>query len=192
MNRRQLICATAGVAVVLKSGVGIAAGDRVTTSPTCALLPISVSQRAQGAAISQLRVEKFLPAQMDAAVLARWDFNLVVMSDSGIAKMIYAWQLRRSASGLSMPANSLRMRFPTGTRIAAMSAVQRRLPGRVAQTSNWAESLPNGTLMVLTTSRSSTSAPPTMADLRFDATLREIYLADGSRRDFDALLIETT
>ena len=190
MNRRQLICAAAGVAVALKSGVSIA-GGRGFVSP-CALLPISVSQRATGAAITELRVEKFLPAQMDAALLARWDLDLAVLSDSGIANTIYAWQLRRTLSGLSMPANSLRMRFPSGARVGAMSSVLRRVPGSVSQTAYWSAPLPNGSLMVLTTARSSTLAPPTMADLRFDAASRELYLADGSKRDFDALLIETT
>jgi hypothetical protein len=52
--------------------------------------------------------------------------------------------------------------------------------------------VPNGSLMVLATARQRTGRPPQLADLRYDASKELLYMADGSPRDFDALLLRTS
>lgn len=156
-------------------------------APACALLPIEVNQRATGAPITELQVVRYLPSETRSG-LTRWDFDLQVFDQANLPQWVYAWQLRRSPSGLTMPSNGVKMRFPQGARLDMASTVM--LASGIAEVFN--ASVPNGALMVLVTARQRTGSPPQLIDLRYDAGKGDLYLADGSPRDFDALLLRTS
>jgi hypothetical protein len=199
MNRRKVLVAGGLAAMSAMAfgkntvGVaGIAGGDvrppaQAPAAPACALLPIEVTQRATSAPITELRIIRYWPSETSSG-LARWDFDLQVFDQSGLPQWVYAWQLRRSASGLTMPSQGVRMRFPQGARLDMASTV--KLAAGKAEVFN--ASVPNGSLMVLATARQRTGHPPQLGDLRYDAGRALLYLADGSPRDFDALLLRTS
>lgn len=196
MNRRQALIAggLAAVSAVAfgRESDGPAGVKRLLpigppVSLACALLPIEVDLAAAGAPISQLQVLKFWPSEV-ATTLARWDFDLQVFDQFNLPQWVYAWQLRRSASGLAMPSNGVKMCFPLGARMDLSATVLAR-SGR-AQVFN--ASVPGASLMVLATARQLSGSPPELSDLRYDAAKSLLYMADGSRRDFDALLLRTS
>jgi hypothetical protein len=158
----------------------------------CALYPISVNYPALAEPNGELRIERYWPAEIQTTAVARWDFDLSLVDDTGIPRSYFAWQLRRSASGQETAGNGLRMRFPAGSQLAALATVQRRDARGGLSTQGWAALLPNATLAVIATARASTGAPPAMELLRFDPTRRKLTLSSGEKRDFDALLIETS
>ncbi len=198
MNRRKVLVA-GGLAAMSamafgKGGVGTGGLTGGITRPpvpapaaVCALLPIEIDQRATGAPITQLQVARYWPSETSSGV-ARWDFDLQVFDQADLPQWVYAWQLRRSASGLVMPSNGVKMRFPQGARLGMASTVKLA----AGKTEVFNASVPNGALMVLVTARQATGSPPSLADLRYDPAKKDLYLADGSPRDFDALLLRTS
>jgi len=118
----------------------------------------------------------------------RWDFDLLVEDNGGIWRTIYAWQLRRSTSGSVTAANSMRMRFPQGAAIGLSTNVQ-SLSG---QGGVFTTRIYNGALSLLVTARQRTGKPPELMDLRYDPSRREVSMANGSPRDFESLLLQTT
>lgn len=196
MRRRGLLAAAAGAFaalpfVSLKAGpFSAVALARVT--PGCGLYPISVNQPGMAKHIGELRIERFWPAEIQSTSVARWDFDLSLLDDTGIPRNYFAWQLRRSRSGQQSAGNSLRMRFQPGSQLGALATVQRRDEHGGLETHAWSSVLPNATLMVIATARASTGAPPELKLLRFDPVRRTLVLSSGEKRDFDALLIETS
>jgi hypothetical protein len=200
MNRRKVLVAggLAAMSAVAfgknRVGSGVMTGG-VTEPPTpapaaapvSALLPIEVNQRASGAPITELRISRYWPSETSSG-LARWDFDLQVFDQANLPQWVYAWQLRRSASGLTMPSNGVKMRFPQGARLDMASTVMLA----AGKTDVFNARVPNGSLMVLATARQRTGRPPQLADLRYDASKELLYMADGSPRDFDALLLRTS
>lgn len=190
MKRRQLL-----IAAGLAAGSPAYAGSEITTGRglvplggtpgNCALLPIEVNQRVTGAPISEIRILKFLPGEVATGV-QHMDLDLTVADASNLPRSIYAWQLRRSGSSAPSASNQVRMRFPLGTPLALTATVRTATGTRVFDAS-----LPNGSLMVLTTARRSTNAPPALLDLRYQPAKSLLTLADGSPRDFDALILQT-
>ncbi len=196
MRRRGLLNAAAGALAVLpftlsKAHAFSSAAPRGGLAG-CALYPISVNYPALAEPIGELRIERFWAAEIHSTALARWDFDLSLVDDTGIPRSYCAWQLRRSSSGQQSAGNGLRMRFQPGTQLGALAIVQRRDARGGLSTHGWAAHLPNATLAVIATARASTGAPPAMELLRFDPTRRTLSLSDGDKRDFDALLIETS
>ncbi len=161
-------------------------------APGCALYPVSVNHPGLAEPNGELRIERYWSAEIHTTTLARWDFDLSLIDDTGIPRSYFAWQLRRSGSGQQSAGNSLRMRFPPGSQLGALATVQRRNQRGGLYTQGWAAQLPNATLMVIATARASTGAPPALELLRFDPTRRLLTLSTGDKRDFDALLIETS
>jgi hypothetical protein len=196
MRRRRLLSATAGALAVLPFTLSKAQAFSVAAprggTPGCALYPISVNYPALAEPNGELRIERFWPAEIRSTAVARWDFDLSLVDDTGIPRSYYAWQLRRSGSGQQSVGNGLRMRFPPGTQLGALATVQRRDARGGLSTHGWAAHLPNATLAVIATARASTGAPPAMELLRFDPSSRKLTLSSGEKRDFDALLIETS
>jgi hypothetical protein len=195
MNRRQVLIA-GGLAAFSSVASGktdlrpLGGGGTPTpvgTSAACALIPIEYSQRQTSAPIGEMRVARYWPAQSSSR-LALWNLDLQVYDQANIPQWVYAWQLRRSASGIAIPGNNLRMLFPTGARIDMMLTV-RSVDG-IAQVFN--ARVPSGVLAVLATARQGSGRLPELTELRYDASKMDLYLADGSPRDFDALLIQTT
>lgn len=195
MRRRGLLSATVGALAVLpftrSTAHALAWAMPRVASTGCALYPISINSPAVAEPNGELRIERFWPAEIRSTAIARWDFDLSLVDDTGIQRSYFAWQLRRSASGQETAGSSLRMRFPAGSQLAATATVQRRDETGVLSTQRWSALLPNGTLAVIATARASTGAPPTMEMLRFDPIRRQLALKGGEKRDFDALLIET-
>lgn len=198
MNRRQVLVA-GGLAAVsalasakgelgpvaIGGGAVVPAGGAVAVP--CALLPIEYTQRATGAPIGQLQIAKYW-ANQTTSTLALWNFDLQVYDNQSLPQWVYAWQLRRSASGMSMPSNGVRMRFPTGAQLDMTATVR----ARTGTAQVFSAKVPNGALMVLATARTTTGRPPEMMDLRYDPARTSLYMTDGSPRDFDALLLRTT
>lgn len=191
MKRRQILVA-GGLAVAggfalaqsRQTSRGTDAGGVVSAAG--ALLPISVNARVVGAPIAELQVQRFLPAEAKTS-LVRWDFDLELVDESSLVRTIYAWQLKRTRDGRTSSGSSLRLRFPQGARLAIASTIH----GQSGQSQVYSATLPSSTYMVLVTPRASTGLPPALADLRFDAGKQRLSLADGSPRDFDALLLLT-
>lgn len=190
MKRRQVL-----VAAGLAAGSPAFAGSEISTGRViiplggvpgnCALLPIEISQRVTGAPVSEIRILKFLPGETSTGV-NHMDLDLIIPDAANLPRTIYAWQLRRSASGAPQASNQVRMRFPLGTTLAMTATVRTQTGTRVFDAS-----LPNGSLMVLTTARRSTGAPPALLDLRYQPAKSLLTLADGSPRDFEALILQT-
>jgi hypothetical protein len=193
MKRRQLLVA-GGLAVGYPAfgGNELIGGQRGALVPlgaspgNCALLPIEVSQRVVGAPVSELRILRFLPGETATGV-QRIDLDLTLPDQYSLPRTIYAWQLRRSTSGAAYASNQVRMRFPLGTSLALTATVRTASGTRVFDAS-----MPSGSLMVLTTARKTTGAPPALLDLRYDPRKGLLMLADGTPRDFDALILQTT
>ncbi len=194
MRRRGLLAAAASAAAVLPfvSLEAAALGAEWTRrTPGCALYPIPTNAPGVSAPGGQLHIERYWPAE-GKGILARWDFDLSLLDDTGIPRSFYAWQLRRSASGQLSTGSGLRMRYEPGSRLAAQATLHRRdARGRVS-TQFWTAPLPEATLMVVATARASTGAPPAVELLRFDPVGRSLTLSTGEPRDFDALLIQTS
>jgi hypothetical protein len=196
MKRRQMLVA-GGLAAVSTVAFG---GETVTSTiakaalaagagaPACVLLPIEVSQRATGAPISLLQISKFWAGEAATGV-ARWDFDLRVYDAAGLPQAVFAWQLRRhGANGAAMASSGVRMRFPEGVRLDLAATVL----GTTGKAQVFDAGMPSGSLMVLATTRRLTGRPPALTDLRYNPVGMQLTMADGSRRDFDALLLRTT
>lgn len=200
MNRREVLVA-GGLAAVSALAYGkestpapVIGGGRGGTTPSvpmmatvCALLPIEFDAPLVGNPIKELQIVKYWASET-ASRLARWDLDLQVYDQFNLPQWVYAWQLRRSVSGHTMPANGIRMRFPLTARIDMTTTVKEAS----GSTGVFSVSVPNSTLMVLATARQSTARPPAISDLRFDPNKGRLYPADGSLRDFDALLLRTS
>lgn len=192
MKRRQILVA-GGLAAASCLAVGQSMPSRRIggvagqTGAAGALLPISVNSRVVGAPITELRVQRFLAAETRTG-LQRWDFDLEVNDEFSLVRTVYAWQLKRMSDGRLIASSGLRLRFPGGAQLAIASTIK----GSSGQTQVYSANLPNSTYMVLVTPRASTGLPPTLTDLRFNSAKQQLTLADGSARDFDALLLLTS
>ncbi len=195
MRRRGLLAAAGAIAALpflpLKAD-GYSVSAPPGGIPGCGLFPISVNHQALAEPNGELHLERFWPAEIRTSAVARWDFDLSLVDDTGIPRSYYAWQLRRSGSGQQSAGNGLRMHFPPDSQLIALATVQRRNDRGGLYTQAWASRLPNATLMVITTARESTGMPPELELLRFDPANRTLTLSSGDRRDFDALLIQTS
>ncbi len=132
------------------------------------------------------RIGKFWPNEL-ASDIARMNFDIQVFDAANLPRWIYAWQLQRSASGRALPSSSLRMNFEFGTELALMVTIAERS----GKTSVFNAGLPCNAQMILATARQRTGLPPQLADVRYAAATESLYMADGSPRDFEALLLET-
>lgn len=199
MFRRNLLLAAVGSVAMLPftseraqaSNQAQTLGGPASNGPGCACYPISVDYAALAEPNGEMRLERYWPAQIHSSTVARWDFDLSLVDDSGIPRTFHAWQLRRTLSGQVSAGGGLRMRFPPGSSLGALATVHRRDSRGGSRISGWAALLPNATLAVITTARASTGVPPAMELLRFDPVRRELSLSSGDKRDFDALLIQT-
>ena len=195
MRRRGLLAAAASAVAALPfvSLEAAALGAEWTRrTPGCALYPIPSNVPRLSAPGGELHIERYWPAEGQGIALARWDFDLNLVDDTGIPRSFYAWQLRRSASGQLSAGSGLRMRYEAGSRLAAQATLHRRdARGRVS-TQIWTTPRPEATLMIVATARASTGAPPAVELLRFDPVGRSLTLSTGEPRDFDALLIQTS
>lgn len=198
MNRRSLI--GAGGAIVV-AGLSRPAGatfskGSITAAPmsqeSSAFIPIEVRQRSNGP-VSAIHIRKFWADQTQSdSRLKTWSIDLSMPDSSGITRVILAWHLSRSAHQC-MTGNPVKMQFPLGARAHVAVNSIRGIGEKYASTrSAWSEQVPSGSLVVLASARSSSGRPPQLMDLRYFPGERDLRLADGSPRDFDALLIETT
>ena len=195
MNRRQVLVAGGFAAVsavamakdpvpVIPGGYGGSPSTGAVAEP-CALLPIEAGRR--GNPVYSLRIGQFWPSET-ASGLARMSFDFQVFDEANLPRWVYAWQLDRRASGLALPSSGLRMNFEFGTRLDLMVTIT----GRSGKIRNFNAGLPGRSMMVLATERQYTGLPPRLADLRYVAGSESLYLADGSPRDFDAMLLHTS
>lgn len=149
------------------------------------MLPILAHR--PGSPITDFRIGKFWPSEL-AGGIVRVNFDIQVFDAANLPRWIYAWQLQRSVSGLALPSSGLRMNFETGTQIDLQVTVAERS----GKTRVFNASLPSHAQLVLATARQRTGSPPRLSDLRYVAESGSLYLADGSPRDFEALLLETS
>ncbi len=197
MNRRSVLGAGGALAVV---GFSQPAGATFTSGPTrgtstprefSAFIPIEVRQRTNGP-ISAIHIRKFWPDETQSDNrLKSWTVDLSIPDDRGVTRTILAWHLSRTAQRC-MTGNSIKMQFPEGAHAhVAISCVRGVGKESVTTQSAWSDLVPGASLLVLASARSSTGRPPQLMDLRYFPGEKDLRLADGSPRDFDALLIET-
>lgn len=200
MNRREvLVAASAGVLAVSCGGRVLARGGShgpvdgpglslAPNSGQCAFLPIEWHTRADPGETMAVHLRHFWADQTASpARLSRWDVDFTLVDDAGVSRIIHAWQLRRQGQGPDLAASPLRMVFPGGVVLSARTLSQR---GGGTAPLGWSQVLPSPGLVVLASARSSTAAPPQLQELRYIAKDRELALANGTPRDFDALLVE--
>jgi hypothetical protein len=96
---------------------------------------------------------------------------------------VYAWQLARHTS--TSWSGGFRMDLPG----QLLSLVVNLRPRGARATETWSGRPLIGFDSMLVTARTRTGRAPLAADLRLDVATRELSLADGSPRDFDALLL---
>ena len=194
MNRRQVLVAggLAAFSVVAKAKDPIPAvptGAGSTSSgpvaEPCALLPIEAGRRGNRA--QSLRIGQYWRSEVDNGI-ARMNFDFQVYDEAGLPRWIYAWQVVRSLTGLTLPSSGLHMSFEFGTPLNLTVTIAERS----GKTRVYNAAMPGRALMVLATARQRTGLPPQLADLRYVASSASLFLADGSPRDFDALLLQTT
>lgn len=198
MNRRSVIGAGGAIAFAgLSRPAGATFSKRtISAAPTfqesSAFIPIEVRTHAN-APISAIHIRKFWPDETPSDNrLKTWSVDLSLPDSGGITRVIMAWHLSRSAHQC-MTGNPVKMQFPLGARAhVAVSSVRGLGEKSASNQSAWSEQVPGGSLVVLASARSSSGRPPQLMDLRYFPSERDLRLADGSPRDFDALLIETT
>lgn len=193
MKRRELLVSGAAVTAAIGLGwqsigySGFVAGSGPASGSGCALLPIEVRDPEMGSRSVELRISRFFPDQTGGSI-ARWNLDLLLADANNQLRTVYAWQLQRAHNGLVSAGPGLRMRFPD----RAYIDVSTTLRTAAGANSAFSARLPNSTLMVLATARAKTGQPPAMRDLRFDPAKVDLLMADGTRRDFDALLLQTS
>lgn len=195
MRRRGLLAAAASAVAALpfvSLEAAVLGAEWARRAPGCALYPIPTSTPLPASPAGELHIERYWPAEWQGGALARWDFDLSLVDDTGIPRSFFAWQLRRSAGGQLSAGSGLRMRYEPGSRLAANATLQRRDARGRLSSQIWTAPLPSATLMIVATARASTGAPPAVELLRFDPVGRSLTLSTGEPRDFDALLIKTS
>ena len=195
MRRRGLLAAAAGAVAALpflSLKAATLGAEWTRRAPGCALYPIPSDAPLPASPPGELHIERYWPAELPGVAVARWDFDLNLVDDTGIPRSFHAWQLRRSASGQLTAGSGLRMRYDPDSRLAANATLQRRDARGRLSTQTWSTPLPGATLMIVATARASTGAPPAVELLRFDPVGRSLSLSTGEPRDFDALLVQTS
>lgn len=196
MNRRELLLATTGALASAASGsalgmsgggllplMGAATSAAAVGGTSCALIPVQPAPRVFRG-LREIRMKRFFPSQVGGAgQLEYLSLDLQMLDDRSQLHTVYAWLLSRrvgeSCSG------SFRMSLP-GQQVNFVVNLRRR-GSRI--TESWSGAPVIGVDSILATARASTGRVPTAAELRVDPTKPELWLADGSPRDFDALLL---
>lgn len=196
MNRRDMLLATTGALASAASGpafgmhgsgllplLGGASAAVAAGGPGCALIPVQPAPRAAGI-LSEICLKRFFPSRVAGpGQLEHLSLDLQMLDDRSQLQTVYAWQLaRRSSTSWS---GRFRMRLP-GQQVNLVVNL-RRSGSRT--TESWSGRLVVGVDSVLVTPRVSTGQLPSIAELRLDPSAPELWLADGSPRDFDALLL---
>lgn len=197
MNRRNLLVAAVGSVASLGSGMAsaMAGGNGLAglvgaainlagRNEPCALLPVSAPPMA-AAATSLVHMKRHFPnVVLGRGALAQFTLDLRLVDNKGMARTVYAWQMRRRPDSQA-PATGFRMQFLADYVDVVANF---RLEGSRTSTS-WSGAVPRGTDSILVTPRLSTGRVPEAIDLRFDVAKQELTMADGSLRDFDAILL---
>ncbi|HWS25545.1 MAG TPA: hypothetical protein VN259_03130 [Xanthomonadales bacterium] len=199
MNRRNMLVAAVGSVATLGSGVasalaGGSAGGLLAAAVSaagreefCALLPVSRAT-ASAASTSRVQMTRFFPNVVGGrSQLAYFTVDLRLQDEKGLSRTVYAWQMRRRPVAQSH-ASGFRMQFEAD--YAEVVATIRPDGSRAPIT--WAGPVPRGTDSILVTPRLSTGRAPNAIDLRFDVDRQELSMADGSLRDFDAVLLHAS
>ncbi len=198
MNRRELLLATTGALASAASGSALgmsgsslvpllgAASSAASVGAACALIPVQPVARAT-AGMRELCVKRFFPSLAGgASPLERLTLDLQMLDDRSQLQTVYAWQLsRRNSASWS---GGFRMELP-GQQVNLVINLRRR--GSRASES-WSGRPVVGVDSLLVTPRASTGQLPATADVRLDLSTPDLWMADGSQRDFDALLLSAT
>lgn len=194
MNRRDLLlassgilaCAASGSALGMSSGLLGASPDAAARNSRCALIPM---QPAMGpmAESREICVQRFYPSEVEGpGQLEHLSLDLQLLDERFQLHTIYAWQLaRRSCASCSG-----NFRMALSGQLSSLIVHLRQRGARV--TESWSARPLIGFDSVLVTARSSTGRVPGAAELRLDTVTRALSLADGSPRDFDAVLLSAT
>lgn len=197
MNRRKVLVAAVGSMAGLGSGMASAmvggggmpglfgaAINLAGRNEPCALLPVS-APAGTAAATSLVHMKRFFPnAVLGRGALAQFTLDLRLVDNKGMARTVYAWQMRRRPDAQAQ-AGGFRMQFLAD--YVDVVANFRLEGSRTATT--WSGAVPRGTDSILVTPRLSTGRVPDAISLRFDVDKQELTMADGSLRDFDAVLL---
>lgn len=193
MNRRDLLLASSGVLAGAASGSAFgmsdlfgASTDTAARHRRCALIPM---QPAQGpfADLREICLRRFYPSEIDGpGQLEHLSLDLQLLDERFQLHTIYAWQLARHSS--ASWSGNFRMALPG--ELASLVVHLRQRGARV--TESWSARPRIGFDSVLVTARASTGRVPDSAELRLDPVTRALSLADGSPRDFDAMLLSAT
>jgi hypothetical protein len=197
MIRRQLIIAGSAVLggtlvppLMAKTAPKAPVGSDLSDNDSGAILPIEIRQR-RPALIRSIQVAHCWPAQVVDPRRPSLYFDLVVEDAEDWAQSIAFWSVVRRGSS-TLTASRVRMNFPTGATLGARTLQRRHDPRFDAIIERvWAARIPNATTFVLAGERSGTGTPPQALDLRYEPRTRALKMADGSPRDFDAVLVET-
>ncbi len=190
MNRRNLLLATSGALVCAASGLNAGALLGPAESSTgsgfgnaCALIPVQ-RVRQGNAGLHEISLKRFFPRQVDGPdLLEHFALDLQFLDDLARPHTVYAWQLVRRLSATW--SGGFRMGLPSH-QVNLLAHLRQR---GARTTESWSGRPLLGYESILTTARSSTGKVPLAPDLRLDAATMELSLADGSPRDFDALLL---
>lgn len=195
MNRRELLLATTGALATAASGSALGMSGRgllplvgtatsaALSGASCALIPVQPAPRSYRG-LREICMKRFFPSEVGGAgQLEYLSLDLQMLDDRSQLQTVYAWQMSRRA-GTSW-SGGFRMSLP-GQQVNFV--VNLRRPGSRI-TESWSGTPVIGVESVLATARASTGRVPTAAELRLDPAKPELWLADGSPRDFDALLL---
>jgi hypothetical protein len=195
MNRRELLLATTGALASAASGSALGMSGTgllpligggtaaATVGASCALFPVQPAPRMY-AGMREICMKRFFPSLVEGAgQLEQLTLDLQMLDDRSQLQTVLAWQLvRRHSASWS---GGFRMSLP-GQQVNLVVNLRRR---GSRGTESWSGRLVVGVDSILATPRASTGRLPLVAELRLDADQRELRLADGSPRDFDALLL---
>ena len=130
-------------------------------------------------------MKRFFPNAVGGrSQLAHFTLDLRLLDARGFSRTVYAWQMRRRSIADSHN-TGFRMQFQADS-VEVVATIR---PDGSRSPITWAGQVPRGTDSILVTPRLSTGRAPNAVDLRFDVGRQELSMADGSLRDFDAVLI---
>lgn len=203
MKRRDLLIAASGVAASLGLGAAWAKEEGVRPAPSsapptikpdttaqglCAIHPIS-SRRGLGSGIRALTIEALFPSEaLGTLSLSVWSLDLRLRDITGQERLVYLWQMQRQGSRVSA---SQRVTMPFEDMALEVVGTMRQGSLR-APDQTWVQSLPVGSQFLVVSPRASTALPPSLTELRFQPESMRLWMADGSPRDFDAVLMQTS
>lgn len=192
MNRRDLLLATSGALACAVSGsaFGMRGGSlpSATTGAAafgvaCALIPI---QRAPHNATDtrEICLKRFFPSEVEGpGQLEHLSLDLQLLDDRFQPHTVYAWQLARRTN--ASWSGGFHMGLP-GQLVSVVANLRQR---GSRTTESWSGRPVIGFDSMLVTARTSTGRVPSAIELCLDPTNQKLTLADGSPRDFDALLL---